>query len=434
MDNTPRSAADITAMVNGIISGEAPVQPAAPAPAAESAAAPTPAPVVAPAPTPAPVAAPAPTPAPVAAPAPQPAPAAVAESAKKPKKKKLGLIIGLVSAAVLLLGAAAVFGGMSLAADTMFINGNYEGARSFYESMSFIPAYAEKVDACDYRAADKLYEREEYKKAYELFAELGDYKDADDRANDAHYKYGLQLLEKKKYLEAMTVFAALGKYKDSEVLIKDARYGMAEKYFSDGEFESAHSLFDLVGDYKDAEKRMVDCEIGICINLYREGKYEECLEQINPYYNSRVEAKVYSHLCLMRQYDESGASMEMTGALFSMLKDHIRVADVKEALEHPFFFVIRFFGATWECGEYTLDADPSDNMIYYHVQWETPEGKPWYGNNDDALVFFTGEDNFWFSVTGFSSYNELHPDVMYVCDEDGNEYEFIKTYEYPSEE
>jgi hypothetical protein len=41
-----------------------------------------------------------------------------------------------------------------------------------------------------------------------------------------------------------------------------------------------------------------------------------------------------------------------------------------------------------------------------------------------------GNETLWFKITGFSNYNALHPNIMYIEDSQGNTYHFVNVEVY----
>ncbi len=114
-----------------------------------------------------------------------------------PKKKKTGMIMGIITAAVVVLAIAI--------AAVFFFSKN---PRS-------------------YQRAQELYNANEYAQALELFEELGDYKDSKNMAIDCKYNEGIILIQSGDYTGAEPLFSELGDYKDCEMYLDMVKWERA---------------------------------------------------------------------------------------------------------------------------------------------------------------------------------------------------------------
>lgn len=150
--------------------------------------------------------------------------------ASKPKKKK-GVIIGVISTAVVLLagGAIAVY---FLVLQPLF----------------------------SYNKAVELKDDGRYQEAIAAFTDLKDYKDSPDQITECRYLEAKQMLADGKFDEAIAAFTALDSYKDSRDQIAQCDYERAQKLFDEGSYDEAKSYFASLGDYKDSADRVTDCD------------------------------------------------------------------------------------------------------------------------------------------------------------------------------
>ena len=350
---------------------------------------------------------------------------------KKPRKKGAWWKITLsVAGALIVLMAASVFG-LYFTAQGMYNDGEYDSAKMVLSYLDFIPAFRSMAMECDYADAEQLANNGQYLLAHMIYENIIDYKDSAEKADQTLFEYGKQLLENENYEKALETFEELGDYEGAAEMVLQTKYLNAESLLQEGRFAAAKKIFEELGDYEDAASRVVECDILYGVKLYRSGQYNSAMELLNEYYKVSDLARAYCHLCLFRQYEEEGASIEMIGALYTMIEEYSYMGgDVEEALEHPFFFVIRFFGAGWKYEGYALDADPRSLTIYHsYLPWYTPNGDLWYFWDDDGLFFCT-DDAFWFGITGFDSYDTRHPENMYIVDSEGNQYTFYNYFEY----
>lgn len=177
----------------------------------------------------------------------------------KPKKKKKGLIIGIISgAAVLLAGAAVAVYFLVLA-----------------------PLFS-------YNKAVSLKEDGKYQEAIEAFTDLKDYKDSPDQITECRYLAAKQLAATGKYDEAVAAFEALGDYSDSKDQIKQCGYDKAKKLFDDGEYDKAKEAFLALGDYADSADQATACDYAVAKALIESDPEEavELLEALGDYQDS----------------------------------------------------------------------------------------------------------------------------------------------------
>ena len=221
----------------------------------------------------------------------------------KPRKKKTGLIIGVVAGLLVLLGVGGFFlytkviqpkmqydAAASLLADgkydearTAFLElgdyqdsatmadealyrkasatlraGDYDTAKGIYRSLGSYSDSAAMVKECDYQKADALLASGEFDQAYELFLLLDDYKDSADRLNEVQYQKGMWLLDQKQYGQALIIFSSLGDYKDSAQMQNEVNYRVASDYAQEGYYAEAYSGFGEILDYSDSAERQND--------------------------------------------------------------------------------------------------------------------------------------------------------------------------------
>jgi len=325
-----------------------------------------------------------------------------AASVEKPGKKKALWLIPVLAVVVLLLAAAGIFGLSILNAQKMYSSGDYAGAKEIYQKLSFIPDFEESVKACDYSMAARLYENGEFIDAREAFLALGDYADSAELADDALYLHACNLKNQKKYEE------------------------------------EALEIFKLLGDYKDSAELFDECLLDTAVELYRGGSYEECLNLCEPYIETSQDAHVYYALSAFRGWDAIGCDYDTRKQLYDMLIDYqYAYADTREALDHPFFFLLRFVDTVWVTPdmEHFFEYIYGDTFNYAVPFGDIPENHGLsYINYDDGLYFNTvdedGNETLWFKITGFSNYNALHPNNMYIEDSQGNTYHFDNALRY----
>jgi len=356
---------------------------------------------------------------------------AQAASAKTRKPVKgLGWKISLgVAGALLIIFIASVFG-VYFSAQDMYSNGDFDSAKMMLSHFDFLPPFRQMANECDYADAMQNEQDGNYYLAHMIYKNLKGYKDSDDRAKEMLYLYALDLIDNDSYDQAKETFEKLGDYKDSAEYVTETMYLKAEYLFEQGKYNSARDIFLDLDDYKDSEDRAVDCIVEIAVGLYNSGKYTEASDLLEDYVDDYEKAEVYSYLCMYGIFNESGATTEIIGAVYSLLEEYADdYEDVEKALKNPFFHIVRFFGAEWECENAGIRADLDEMMIYHNgLPWARPNGDISVYWDDEAMYIFTGEE-LWFSIDSFSSYDELHPDKMYVTGSDGERYVFEKVAE-----
>ncbi len=178
---------------------------------------------------PKPVDRPAPAPQPAQQPRPRPAPTVTATATavpdvpaeEKPKKKKTGLIIGIIAGAVVLLAA--------LAAAFIFL----------------------MKPGMDYTAAQKLLEDKSYDEAIAAFEKLGTYNDSQAKADEARLGKAIKLVSSGKFDKAAKT---LKEIEDEDIDLTKLNEALGEeiaKLASEGDEEGVLDAIDAMGDYVD---------------------------------------------------------------------------------------------------------------------------------------------------------------------------------------
>jgi len=306
-----------------------------------------------------------------------------------PKKKFPVWIIFVIIGVLAIAGAAGGFFGITGKAADLFVAGDYQQAKDLY---SLVPGYGDMVTSCDYAMAKEMMENRRFEESREAFLALGDYKDSVELSEEALYRKANLLMDEKNYLDAMEVFS------------------------------------EITDGYKDVAELADECCIEYAIECYRSGDYNECLSLTNAYPNNET-AKIYKLLASFRLLDQTGCSFEACQEMYDELLPYQFINnDTREAFTHPFFFVLRFYDVLWKC-----DSE-------HFILWDEDEfscAEPWesvpgvdisYINYDDGLYFLltddSGTERVWFKVGSFDGYVNLHPQMMFVYDADGNMYTF----------
>ena len=149
----------------------------------------------------------------------------VSGPAPQPKKKKTGLIIGLVVGGVVLAAAAVAL--------ILILTG----------------------PSGKYEKAQELFLNRQYEEAYEAFSALGNYDDSADMTKRCRYEQAKALLESKSYDRAFDLFAELGDYGESKRLRSECVYRKAGDVLEKGDYETAYKAYLMLGDYNNASDK-----------------------------------------------------------------------------------------------------------------------------------------------------------------------------------
>lgn len=168
------------------------------------------------------------------------------------KKKKTGLIIGIIVSVVILLAGAGVL-------------------------VFFLTA-----DARDYSKAMGLKDDGQYQDAIAILTELGDYDDSSEQITDCQYLEAKQMLDNHEFDKAIAAFKALGNYKDSKDMVKECDYQKAIDLSDNWEYEEAREIFESLGDYADSAEKVKACDLAIAKEMIDSDPLEaiEALEEL----------------------------------------------------------------------------------------------------------------------------------------------------------
>lgn len=206
----------------------------------------------------------------------------LAATEEKPKKKKKGLLIGIICGVVAVVAAVAIFLGISLnekgktyaQAMDLMAQKNYTEAMALFEelgnykeSAALLEDLQEKQEA--YNEAVALLNERKYAEAIEAFDELGDYADS---AEQAAYNVNYQ---KAKYL--MECAASGSTEALSLVLEEGTAVSDEEGYASTLMYEIAGTIFVSLGDYSDSADLANDCYFAAGEVQLQCGNWEEAL-------------------------------------------------------------------------------------------------------------------------------------------------------------
>lgn len=346
-----------------------------------------------------------------------------------PRKKRVGLFIGLGAAALVIIIAVVSVLGTYSSAMGLYEKSQYSRAKQMFSVFEFIPQFGEMAKECDYAQAGVYAKNGQYFEASQLYHGIRGYKDSAELTSVNLYAHGESLIESGKYQEARDLFIAMGDYKDAATKANEAVYAQAEAAYEKGKYIDARELFEELGDYEDAAERAVDCDISMGIDLYEMGRYEEAASVLKDYCDEYEIAEMYIALSAFWVTDE--LEFDDMCVLHDRLLKFAGDSEVDFALAHPFFFYARFFDVEWRIKNtrYSIDAEFDCDTVYFDLPWDVEEGNLSYRYNDEYFCIEVNGDR-WFTITGFDSYDELHPDEMYIEDPDGNAYTMYKYFEY----
>ena len=313
----------------------------------------------------------------------QPAPAGV--PAKPKKKKKTGLIIGIIAAVVLLAGAGVL--------------------------VFFLTA-----DAREYSKAMGLKDDGQYQEAIAIFTELGDYDDSSEQITDCRYLEAKQKLAKGLYDEAISAFSALGSYKDSKDMIKQCDYERAMQYYNNWDYEEAKAIFLSLGDYSDSADKVKACDYSIAkalissdpldaidklealgeysdsMDLIRQAKMNYCRE-----HNNNTDTTTYRFLRELKAENYTGAATLYDELYTYRLTDVFWNTDTDDA--DPASGVTKLSVQNSQILHFTLvggTPDDTDMRLKYTVTWPS-------GSKNDAQFSGRRSKNYTITLTSKST-------------------------------
>ncbi len=309
---------------------------------------------------------------------------------KKPRSKALTAVMICLAAVLLAAGgtAAAVTIELNHAHDALS-NGEFYQAKKTFEKYDFLPAVSDMPKKCDYYAAKKL-------------------------------------MKDGNYILAKCAFEKLDGYLDSEDLATKSLYCAAKGFMDNGKYNAAIALFEQLGDYSDAAMCIDACKALKGIDLYHSGSYSDAVILLDECSDANRIASGYSYLAMTKQNRQSPLFIDTASWLLEGLMEYTDIPEVKESLNDPFFFFERMKNANWEFGEYHIRNYGTDGWLYYTLPFDCPDGgeiSRQLSEDGTAMELYLGGSP-WFSIVGFSSYDELHPEKMYIADPNGIIYTF----------
>lgn len=94
------------------------------------------------------------------------------------------------------------------------------------------------------------------------------------------YEKAKSLYDSGQFEEAAAIFEKLGDYEDSADMYLKCEYGQAKELYDSERYEKAEALFAQLGDYEDSAEMVGDCERGITLRDYGDvlkGLKGECI-------------------------------------------------------------------------------------------------------------------------------------------------------------
>ncbi len=184
------------------------------------------------------------------------------EAAPKQKKKKTGLIVGLIAAVVAIGAGLAVLFLVIMPqqkynkAKDLLDAGDYDAAYEAFEALGDYKDSADMLDETRYQQAKGYLKAKQFDKAYDAFKKLGGYADSKNMLNEVRYQQAKNLLENGEYERAYDILGALGDYADCQELLTEVRYQNAVDMLDTGEYDSAYVLFKGLEGYSDADEKL----------------------------------------------------------------------------------------------------------------------------------------------------------------------------------
>lgn len=218
----------------------------------------------------------APQPEPAKAPAPQPEPAK-----KKAPGRKVGLVIGLIAAALML-----VIGGLFAAYFIPYSMANKAvdaGDAGKADKLLYLKDITRLHDPelVAYIEAAKLFDGGKYAEAAEAFKALPGFKDSEERSFDASLKLAEEKLSSGNTAEAIDVYESLIKEgRDCKAELDGARFRLAVETLDSGDFDAAVEMLTVLRDegYSPAGDKLDEAWFNRAVALAEQGKYPEAKE------------------------------------------------------------------------------------------------------------------------------------------------------------
>lgn len=262
-----------------------------------------------------------------------------AESKARAKKLKIRILIGIFSAAVLVIAGILVY--------TNFIkpNMNYDNAMELIDDGEYLEASEIFDELGDYKDSEELavkcsfyndglksMESQNYVSAIESFKSCEDFKDAKDKIaecentiNQEKYDVALSYMSAKKYEDAISYFEELGDFSDSKAKIEECNeaieieknqgiYDTAKNFMSSQDYGKAIYNFEKLGDYSDSKAKIEECNKLVeetyndAEKLFKDKKYSEAkalYKNISYYNDSKDKANQCDEEIKQLEYDEA---------------------------------------------------------------------------------------------------------------------------------
>jgi len=358
-----------------------------------------------------------------------------AEKAAKPKKKAakiiLFVVLGVVLAALIAAGVMVMGAYNEIqSAHQLLADGKYAQAKTIFEKYSYVDSLSDMPDKCDYAYAESLFDAGEYIPAAQAFQAMGTYSDCPGRVLESAYAGARAAYEEGDYEKAIDICDQWlpDDYEDVDELILSSRYDWAISVLDSGDTDTARQMLKALGDYRDCEELIAQCDIDEGVQLYADGNYDDAFTLLSDYTDEYETAAIYYYLCLFQDAVKENM-LSYSFSLYDLLASYAGNPDIDKALESPFFFYARFSGANWRYGMHYFDYNTRTNVIDYYVPWRSSSGSITYDLSENGMNMYIG-GKLLMTITGFSSYDEKHPDEMYITDPHGKEYTFKRTSIY----
>ena len=183
---------------------------------------------------------------------------------KSPAAKKLRKIVALSALLAVVVIAVLIFfeNRCSLnynKASSLYAAGEYEEARTIFESLSYYKNSDDMAKWCDYGAAHNLRNSGNYSEAKAIFESLGNFSNSADMAKRCDYMIARNLYHAEEYEEALAIFESLGSFSNSDRLVKRCRYSIAFDLCYNGEYGEAKAIFESLGNYGYSANMAEEC-------------------------------------------------------------------------------------------------------------------------------------------------------------------------------
>lgn len=350
---------------------------------------------------------------------------------------KKGVLIGIVCAGVVVLGAAGTVGGIFIpkivkynkAEETLnsmaynFGASGYQQSiedakKSFIELETFKESEA-KAKECDYCLAGYSLETDNYDEARSIYASLNGYKDSDDKIKEADFCEAEDILNAGNYEDAKQRFTELEFFMDAHKKVLECDYRKAKEFLDNKNYDEAKKIFETL-DFEDSDTLAKECDYQSAILLTEDGNYDAArsiFEGLGDYSDSVT----YVGVCdFFKAFDYLGEhQINTAGEIFCRL--------VKDEDVMSIIFNAKNERKDTERFDFKANAFVKCYKEIEYAHMDEKEGTYDYSDYPFVELYYNeGSDDFFeFAVVDvyhkIESYDNEYSNVQYTFDKDGKQ-------------